>query len=163
MNKKLSISLIVLITIIISVVVTTILMNKKETGADPNLSPSTSQQNDIEEEIVDKIYIDMSGQKLEMDLEKNTTTVALLKMLPLSLSMNDLNNNEKYAYLEESLPTNTFSPKRVEAGDVMLFGNNCLVIFYKTFDTDYNYTKIGHVDNLPVLDNHNISIVLSRE
>ena len=34
----------------------------------------------------------------------------------------------------------------------MLFGNNCLVVFYKSFNTNYNYTKIGTIDNKEVLD-----------
>ena len=29
----------------------------------------------------------------------------------------------------------------------MLFGNSCLVIFYKSFTTSYSYTKIGHIEN----------------
>jgi hypothetical protein len=33
----------------------------------------------------------------------------------------------------------------------MLFGDNCLVIFYVSFDTGYSYLKIGHIDNLPEL------------
>ena len=38
----------------------------------------------------------------------------------------------------------------------MLFGNNCLVIFYESFDTSYSYTKIGHIDNLDNLGNGSI-------
>ena len=72
--------------------------------------------------------------------------------------MNLYHGNEKYVYLNESLPTNTYSPKHIEAGDVMLFGDNCLVIFYESFDTSYSYSKIGHIDNLPSLDDGNISI-----
>ena len=30
----------------------------------------------------------------------------------------------------------------------MIYEDNCLVIFYKSFKTDYEYTKIGHIDNL---------------
>ena len=29
----------------------------------------------------------------------------------------------------------------------MLYGNNCLVVFYESFDTSYTYTKIGHIDD----------------
>ena len=134
-------------------------MNKEPTQ-NPNLSPETNQQSDNEEKKVDKIYVNINGQKLEVDLENNSTVSALTKMLPLQLSMNDLNGNEKYVYLNESLPTNTYSPKHIEAGDVMLFGDNCLVIFYESFDTNYDYSKIGHIDNLPELGDGNIDITI---
>ncbi len=163
MNKKLEISLPILIVIIISVVLTTIMMNNKEPAVNPNLTPNTSQQNDNEEKKMDKIYIDINEQKLEVNLEDNSTASALVKMLPLDLSMNDLNNNEKYVYLDDSLPTNTYSPKHIEAGDVMLFGDNCLVIFYESFDTTYDYSKIGHIDNMPRLGNNNISVSFTTE
>ncbi len=158
MNKKLAISIPILIAIIVSVVVATIMMNNKEPDKDPNLSPETNQPIDNEEMAMDKVYIIINNKKLGIDLENNSTTSALIKLLPLELSMNDLNDNEKYVYLNESLPTNTYSPKRIEAGDVMLFGDNCLVVFYESFDTSYSYSKIGHINNLPSLDDGNISI-----
>ena len=158
MNKKLAISIPILIAIIVSVVVTTIMINNKESDKDPNLSPETNQSIDNEEMAMDKVYISINNKKLEIDLENNSTTSALIKLLPLELSMNDLNGNEKYVYLNESLPTNTYSPKHIEAGDVMLFGDNCLVIFYESFDTSYSYSKIGHINNLPSLDDRNILI-----
>ncbi len=163
MNKKLEISLPILIVIVISVVLTTIMMNNKEPAVNPNLTPNTSQQNDNEEKKVDKVYISINNQKLEVNLEDNSTASALVKMLPLELSMDDLNNNEKYVYLDESLPTNIYSPKHIEAGDVMLFGDNCLVIFYESFDTTYDYSKIGHIDNMPKLDSGNISVSIIVE
>ena len=163
MNKKLAISIPILIAIIVSVVVTTIMINNKESVKDPNLSPETNQSIDNEEMTMDKVYININNKKLGIDLENNSTTSALIKLLPLELSMNDLNGNEKYVYLNESLPTNTYSPKHIEAGDVMLFGDNCLVIFYKSFDTSYSYSKIGHINNLPELDGGNVSVNLSTE
>ena len=156
MNKKLTIFIPILIAIIASVVVTTVMMNNK--GKEPNLLPEANQSIDNEEMTMDKVYININNKKLGIDLENNSTTSALIKLLPLKLSMNDLNGNEKYVYLNESLPTNTYSPKHIEAGDVMLFGDNCLVIFYESFDTSYSYSKIGHINNLPSLDDGNISI-----
>ena len=76
--------------------------------------------------------------------------------------MSDLNNNEKYIYLDTSLPTNPYNPKEIERGDVMLFGNDCLVIFYRSFNTSFSYTKIGHIDNLPDLGKENIIIKIER-
>lgn len=29
----------------------------------------------------------------------------------------------------------------------MLYGSNCLVLFYETFNTSYSYTKIGKIEN----------------
>lgn len=161
MNKKLTISIPILIAIIVSVVVTTVMMNNKD--KEPNLSPETNQSIDNKEIAMDKVYININNKKLEIDLENNSTVSALVKMLPLNLSMSDLNSNEKYVYLDESLPTNTYSPKHIEAGDVMLFGDNCLVIFYESFDTSYSYSKIGHINNLPELDGGNVSVNLSTK
>lgn len=163
MNKKLAISIPVLVAVIVSVIVTIVMLNSKEPKKDPNLSPETSQTTDNKETTMDKIYVSINNEELEMELNDNSTASALVKLLPLELSMSDLNNNEKYAYLDESLPTNTYSPKHIEAGDVMLFGDNCLVIFYESFDTSYSYSKIGHINNLPDLDDGNISINIDVE
>ncbi len=160
MNKKLKISLPILIVVIISVVVTMIVMNRNESGVSPGLSPESSQYNDSEEKVMNKMYISVNGQELAVNLEDNATAEALLGMLPLELTMNELNGNEKYTYLGEPLPVDTFNPGRVEAGDVMLFGDDCLVIFYESFETEYSYTKIGHVDGLPELGEGDVVVRL---
>ena len=158
-DKDLKISIPILIVVTVSVIVTTILMNNKSPNINTELNQETSITNNNEKENkMAKIYASLNNEKLEINLEENSTTSALVKLLPLDITMNDLNKNEKYAYLDESLPTNTYSPKHIEAGDVMLFGDNCLVIFYESFDTSYSYSKIGHINNLPSLDDGNISI-----
>ena len=83
-------------------------------------------------------------------------------MLPQKYTMNELNGNEKYAYLDKTLPTDSHNPNKINKGDIMLFGNNCLVIFYKTFNTNYSYTKIGHIESLPDLDKSNIKVRFIR-
>lgn len=100
----------------------------------------------------------INGNEYAINLEDNETAKEFVNMLPLELNMNELNGNEKYIYLDTTLPTNSSNPKRINVGDVMLYGNNCLVIFYKSFDTSYSYTKIGHIDNLPNLGNDSISV-----
>ena len=102
----------------------------------------------------------IDNKEYTINLEDNNTVNSLIKMLPLELTMDELNGNEKYVNLDTSLPTKSYNPKRIESGDVMLFGDNCLVVFYKSFDTTYSYTKIGHIDNLPNLGNGSIKIKL---
>jgi len=76
--------------------------------------------------------------------------------------MEELNGNEKYIFMSNTFPTNETTPKRIEKGDVMLYGNNCLVIFYKSFDSKgYSYTKIGHIDNLPDLGNGTVKVKIT--
>lgn len=156
MIKRLTVSIPILIAIIVSVVVTTVMINNKD--EDSNFSLEKNQLIDDEEIAMDKVYIDINNETFEMDLEDNSTVSALVKMLPLNLSMSDLNGNEKYVYFDKPLPTNTYSLKHIEAGDVMLFGDNCLVIFYESFDTSYSYSKIGHINNVSSLGDGNISI-----
>lgn len=63
-----------------------------------------------------------------------------------TLKMSELNGNEKYRYFSsKTFPTNEKHYKKVKAGDVMLYGDDCLVIFYKAHKTSYSYTKIGHL------------------
>ena len=80
-------------------------------------------------------------------LEDNKTTEALRKHLPQEFTMEELNGNEKYKYLDFRLPANAKNPRRIEAGDIMLYGSDCLVVFYESFDTPYTYTRIGKISD----------------
>lgn len=82
------------------------------------------------------------------NLLDNPTTQAFKKLLPLTLDMSELNDNEKYFYLSTILPTKSSFGGNIRAGDIMLYGNNCLVLFYKGFHTTYSYTKLGHIEDI---------------
>ena len=84
-------------------------------------------------------------------LEDNATVKELQSLLPMTLQMDELNGNEKYCYLSSSLPTAALRPGTIHAGDIMLYGSSCIVIFYKTFSSGYSYTRIGHIDNVEQL------------
>jgi hypothetical protein len=78
-------------------------------------------------------------------LENTPTARAFAQLLPLTLDMPDLNDNEKHVQLPRSLPTQAIRPGTIRTGDVMLYGSDTLVVFYKTFPTSYSYTRIGSV------------------
>lgn len=75
----------------------------------------------------------------------NTTAQAFNALIPMTLNMTELNGNEKYKYIDSTLPTNAACPGTIHAGDILLYGNNCVVVFYKTFSTSYSYSKIGKI------------------
>lgn len=82
------------------------------------------------------------------NLLDNPTTQAFKKLLPFTLDMSDLNDNEKYFYLTTNLPTKSSVVGNIKAGDIMLYGNNCLVLFYEGLNSSYSYTKMGHIENI---------------
>lgn len=72
---------------------------------------------------------------------------ALLAQMPLILDMSDLNGNEKYFYLSRELPVNPEDVGDIRAGDLMLYGTDCLVLFYESFPTSYRYTRLGYIED----------------
>lgn len=85
------------------------------------------------------------GREFVVALEEGAAADALIDMLPMTMDMRELNGNEKYRTLGSGLPTDEIRPGRINAGDVMLFGDDCLVVFYRSFDSGYRYTPIGRV------------------
>lgn len=81
----------------------------------------------------------------DVEYTESSTAEAFKKILPVTLKMEELNGNEKYCYIDSSLPTASSNPGTINAGDIMLFGSNCVVVFYETFKTSYSYTRIGKV------------------
>lgn len=93
------------------------------------------------------INIRIGSQTFTATLLDKNTTKAFKEMLPMTLSMKELNGDEKYHDLPERLPTNSSNPGTTKTGDLMLFGSKTLVLFYKTRSTSYSYTRLGKVDD----------------
>lgn len=93
------------------------------------------------------INIIIGSKTFTATLADSETGEAFAALLPLSVTMNELNGNEKYHYLSSSLPTAAYQPGTIHAGDLMLYGNNCVVLFYETFNTSYSYTRLGAIDD----------------
>ena len=94
-----------------------------------------------------KMKIQIGSRIFTATLFDNPTTTRLKAMLPLTLDMSELNGNEKYFHFSTNLPTDASNPGTIKSGDLMLWGDNSLVLFYKTFPTTYSYTKLGRVEN----------------
>lgn len=128
-------------------------INKKD-------AKNNTKEDNVNNDSVLKITI--NNNEYEATIEDSETAKSFIALLPKTFSMQELNGNEKYIYMDNSLPSNPVKPEHIQSGDIMLFGDNCLVIFYKSFDTNYSYTKIGHITNLPDLGNGNITATFKK-
>lgn len=94
----------------------------------------------------------IGGTDFTAELANNATAQGFNALLPMTINMTELNGNEKYKYLDTTLPTNAACPGTIHAGDILLYGNNCVVVFYKTFSTSYSYTRIGRITDPSLLE-----------
>ena len=134
-------------------------------AAHPDSAEEIQQETEIREEAVQEeessvveedgaeVFIRINDAVFEAETEDNETARAFLQLLPAELEMSELNGNEKYVYLDQKLPSASVNPGMIEAGDLMLYGNNCIVLFYETFQTSYSYTRIGRIRNPEGLKN----------
>ena len=91
------------------------------------------------------LWMTVGTQRFAVTLEDNPTARAFVRMLPVTLDMSELNGNEKHGRLPGSLPTVPVRPGTLRSGDVMLYGNDTLVVFYETLASGYSYTRIGRI------------------
>jgi len=106
----------------------------------------SSRSSDQKQKELKSVLIQIDGTNVPIRFADNETARALQKRLPLAMQMKELNGNEKYHYVPFSLPTNPKNVGTMQAGDFMLYGSDCLVLFYESFQTDIKYTRIGWVE-----------------
>ena len=94
-----------------------------------------------------KLKITIGTNTYTATLFNNATVTVFKTRLPMTVNMRDLNSNEKYFDLPNNLPANATNPGTIQTGDLMLYGSNTLVLFYKSFSTSYNYTQMGRIDD----------------
>jgi hypothetical protein len=80
-------------------------------------------------------------------LEDNATARAFTALLPLTVKMSDLNDNEKVIQLPEKLPGEVSNPGTIRTGDLMIWSSRSLVHVYKTFSTSYSYARLGRIED----------------
>ena len=116
------------------------------TGCGEN-SQATPAEVEEAAQVKHSVTIQINGKNFSATLEDNPTARAFAEKFPLEAEANELNGNEKYFYLDTDLPSDAVNVKQIHAGDLMLFGSNCVVLFYKDFATGYSYTRLGKLDN----------------
>ncbi|MFD1899583.1 cyclophilin-like fold protein [Enterococcus termitis] len=110
------------------------------------------QQISIEEADKGMTKIEIEQKIFSIEWLNNPSSRALQERFPLTLTMDELNSNEKYSYLSNPLPVNPEIITQIEKGDIMLFGSECLVLFYDSFSTNYSYTPLGKIRERELLN-----------
>lgn len=134
-------------------------------GEDNDEENNNDNNGNDNESMVRNITITVNGTSFTATLEDNEAGQAFAALLPLTLDMSEMNGNEKYHYLDESLPTESYRPGTIQSGDLMLYGSSCVVLFYETFSSGYSYTRLGKIANpdglATVLGSGNVSVTFS--
>jgi len=118
----------------------------------PSVPESAILAPEVEVSMASKLHITVArsaqGKRTFIaTLADTPVATAFMKLLPLSVKMEELNGNEKFISLASKLPTRPSRPASIRTGDVMLYGSDTLVLFYKSFRTTFSYTSIAQIDD----------------
>ncbi len=99
-----------------------------------------------------RMTVTVNGRSFSAVLYDNKTADELYTRLPLELEMNELNGNEKLYNFSDSFTTSSKLAGHISKGDIKLYGDDCLVLFYDSFSSGYSYTNIGYIEDVSGLE-----------
>lgn len=120
----------------------------QETERNETDTAETDIQDNMEENKVENMNVQVGDVVFSATLEKNEAVSALVEMMresPVVIQMSDYSGFEKVGPLGTSLPVNN-SQTTTQAGDIVLYNGNQIVIFYGS--NSWNYTRLGYIDDL---------------
>lgn len=120
----------------------------QETERNETDTAETDIQDNMEENKVENMNVQVGDVVFSATLEKNEAVSALVEMVresPVVIQMSDYSGFEKVGSLGTSLPTSN-SQTTTQAGDIVLYNGNQIVIFYGS--NSWNYTRLGYIDDL---------------
>lgn len=94
-----------------------------------------------------KVMVKVGNKVFTATLLDNETARDFLTRLPVTLTMNDVNGNEKYATFNKSFTGTNKVAGDIKAGDLKIWSGNGLVLFYESFSSSYSYYDLGSIDD----------------
>ena len=119
--------------------------HETDTVSETDTAYETEQTMDTEDNIM---KIAVGDAVFTVTFENNSSVEALKELLregPLTIHMSDYAGMEKVGPVGRDLPENN-EQIRTEAGDIILYQGNSLVIYYDT--NDWSLTRIGKIDQV---------------
>ena len=113
-----------------------------------NVAHAADVANAVDTSDLVAVTLTIANKTWTAHLANNATTQELLKRFPVTIQMNEFGGFEKSYYFNDSLPQDVTPPGYVNIGEITLYGPHYLVLFYKSFDNSYAYTRLGQVDNV---------------
>lgn len=112
-------------------------------------SSEASQENVQQFSAATAVVITVGQQNFLAKFYENEVSEHLLNQMPFTVTMSDLNNNEKYYRFSENLPEMTTErPEIIHEGEIMSWNSHTLVLFYQTFTNSYGgYNRIGVIED----------------
>ena len=110
-------------------------------------SKSSSEKEEGEQAEM-KMNVQVGDYNFTATLETNAAVEELVEMMkegPITISMSDYSGFEKVGSLGRSLTRND-SQTTTDAGDIVLYNGNSIVMFYGS--NSWSYTGIGKIDDL---------------
>ncbi len=112
------------------------------------------------------IVATIGEKKFTIQLANTEAAKEFAAATPFELEMSELNGNEKY-YRGETLPTAAYDVGAIHAGDLMLYEDDCIVLFYQDFKTTYRYTKLGKIVNpdglAEAVGSGNVNVIFTKQ
>ena len=90
--------------------------------------------------------VTVNGRVFQAVLNDSAAAQAFADLLPAAFELTELNGNEKYyRFPDNRFPVTPESVGQIQTGDLCIYQDDCLVLFYKSFSTTYSYTRLGQL------------------
>lgn len=108
-------------------------------------SVTSSHQRKQTEEDHRMVIAKVGDREFQISLEDNQASREFLDLLPMTIEMAHVNGNEVYYDLGKPFTTSHRPAGQIQVGDLKIWEEAGLVLFYKDFSSSYSYTDLGQV------------------
>ena len=158
---------------LVMIIASHLMMGNAEDAANKN---GDNAANNVSHELVtpthfaiETLVMHVGDKDFSVFIANNDAAQEFAKTAPFTIDMVELNGNEKYYKGPDKFESKLeeIQPGRIKAGDLMLYGDDTVVLFYDSLDTTESYTRLGWVQNAyelaDALGNGDVSVEFTKQ